>query len=50
MFTLINNNLVHNNLFLLRAPMDQETIIELRDGYIYAESFGVETLERSTAM
>jgi len=30
--------------------MDQETIIELRDGYIHVESFGIETLERSTAM
>lgn len=30
--------------------MDQETIIELRNGYIHAESFGIETLERSTVM
>jgi len=30
--------------------MDQETIIELRDGYIYVESFGIETQARTTTM
>lgn len=30
--------------------MDQEITIELKDGYIHAESFGIETLERSTVL
>ena len=30
--------------------MDQGTIIELRDGYIHAESFGTETLARTTTI
>lgn len=30
--------------------MDQEMTIELRDGYIHVESYGIETLERSTEL